>query len=260
MPQRFTDKIALVTGAGAGIGAAVARMLAADGAVVAAADLRLEAAEATARAIRDAGGRALPLALDVRSQDQARAAVARVVAELGGVDVLVNNAGIVIYGTVPDLAEADWDAQLDTNLKGPYNLSKFAIPAMCERGGGAIVNLSSAQAIASQPLVAAYSASKAGVVALTKTMAIDHGKAGVRVNCVLPGSVRTPMLREGAELFEPDDPEAAVEAWGRVHPIGRVIEPDEVAAVVCFLASDDASAVTGAAYLADGGLSAKLAI
>jgi NAD(P)-dependent dehydrogenase (short-subunit alcohol dehydrogenase family) len=260
MPRRFADRVALVTGAGAGIGAATARMLAAEGAAVGVADLRLDAARATAHAIAAAGGRAHPVALDVRRQDEARTAVDSVVAELGGLDVLVNNAGIVIYGELPDLSEDDWDAQLETNLKGPYNLSKFAVPVMRGRGGGAIVNLSSAQALASQPLVAAYSASKAGVVALTKTMAIDHGKDGIRVNCVLPGSVRTPMLRQGADLFEPDDPEAAMEAWGRVHPLGRVIEPEEVAAVILFLASDDAAAVTGGAYLADGGLAAKLAI
>jgi NAD(P)-dependent dehydrogenase (short-subunit alcohol dehydrogenase family) len=253
--MRFTGKVALVTGAGAGIGAATAKALAAEGAAVAVVDRDPATAEAVASEI---GG--LPLRADVRSSPDARAAIGDCAARLGGLDVLVNNAGVVRYGELPDLSEEDWDLQLDTNLKGPYLMARFAIPLMRERGGGAIVNLSSGQAVASQPLVAAYSASKAGVVAMTKTMAIDHGKDNIRVNCVLPGSVRTPMLHQGAELFGPDDPEAAMEAWGREHPIGRVIEPEEVASVILFLASDDAAAVTGAAYLADGGLTARLAI
>jgi NAD(P)-dependent dehydrogenase (short-subunit alcohol dehydrogenase family) len=260
MQGRFEGRVALVTGAGAGIGAATARRLAAEGAAVVTADLDRTSAGATAAAIAADGGRAVAIAVDVRRAEAARAAVALAVDEFGGLDVLVNNAGIVVYGELPDLDEADWDAQIDTNLKGPYLLSRHAIPAMRSRGGGAIVNLSSAQALASQPLVAAYSASKAGVVALTKTMAIDHGPDGIRVNCVLPGSVRTPMLRQGADLFAADDPHGAMDAWGKLHPIGRLIEPGEVAAVICFLASDDASAVTGSAYLADGGLAARLAI
>jgi NAD(P)-dependent dehydrogenase (short-subunit alcohol dehydrogenase family) len=253
--MRFAGKIALVTGAGAGIGAATAKALAAEDAAVAVVDRDPAAAEAVAGEI---GG--LPLRADVRSSPDARGAIGECAARLGGLDLLVNNAGVVRYGELPDLSEEDWDVQLDTNLKGPYLMARFAIPIMRERGGGAIVNLSSGQAVASQPLVAAYSASKAGVVAMTKTMAIDHGKDNIRVNCVLPGSVRTPMLRQGAELFGPDDPEAAMQAWGREHPIGRVIEPEEVASVILFLASDDAAAVTGAAYLADGGLTARLAI
>jgi NAD(P)-dependent dehydrogenase (short-subunit alcohol dehydrogenase family) len=253
--DRFAGKVALVTGAGAGIGAATATALAAEAAAVAVVDRDPAAAEAVASEI---GG--LPLRADVRSSRDARAAIGECAARLGGLDVLVNNAGVVRYGELPDLSEEDWDLQLDTNLKGPYLMARFAIPIMRERGGGAIVNLSSGQAVASQPLVAAYSASKAGVVAMTKTMAIDHGKDNIRVNCVLPGSVRTPMLRQGAELFGPSDPEAAMEAWGSEHPIGRVIEPEEVASVILFLASDEAAAVTGAAYLADGGLTARLAI
>jgi NAD(P)-dependent dehydrogenase (short-subunit alcohol dehydrogenase family) len=178
----------------------------------------------------------------------------------GGLDVLVNNAGVVRYGELPDLSEEDWDLMLDTNLKGPYLMAKHAIPVMRERGGGAIVNLASVQAVVSQPLVAAYAASKGGVVSLTRTMAIDHAKDGIRVNCVLPGSVRTPMLRYGADLFEPSDPEAAIESWGRNHLIDRVIEPEEVARVILFLASEDAAVVTGAPHFVDGGLAVRSAI
>jgi NAD(P)-dependent dehydrogenase (short-subunit alcohol dehydrogenase family) len=258
--ERFTGRVALVTGAGAGIGAAVARGFAAEGAVVALADRDGDAAEAVAAELRSGGARTTALAVDVRRADETRRAVEDCVAELGGLDVLVNAAGVVRYAELPDLDEADWDLQLDTNLKGVFLLSRAAIPVMRERGGGAIVNFSSVQAVASQPLVAAYAASKAGVVALTKTMAIDHGRDGIRVNCVLPGSVRTPMLRQGGELFAPDDPEGELERWGAQHPIGRLIEPEEVARVVLFLASDDASAVTGAPVLTDGGLAAKIGI
>jgi NAD(P)-dependent dehydrogenase (short-subunit alcohol dehydrogenase family) len=258
--SRFSERVALVTGGAAGIGRATAELLATEGAAVAVADRDEAGARAVAEALGADGGRAIGVALDVRDAASARAAVERCVAELGGLDVLVNNAGVARYGAVDDLAEEEWDLQLDTNLKGVFQLSRFAIPRMRERGGGAIVNLSSAQALASQPLVAAYAASKAGVVALTKTMAIDHGTDRIRVNCVLPGSVRTSMLAEGADLFAPDDPAAEIEAWGREHPIGRVIEPAEVARVIAFLASDDAAAITGAPILVDGGLTSRLAI
>jgi NAD(P)-dependent dehydrogenase (short-subunit alcohol dehydrogenase family) len=258
--MRFSDKVALVTGAAAGIGAATARAFAAEGAAVAAVDLSPDGAQTIAGAIESAGGRAIGINADVgRGADAARAVV-ECVETLGGLDVLVNNAGVVRYGELPDLSEQDWDLMLDTNLKGPFLMAKHAIPAMRERGGGAIVNLASVQAVVSQPLVAAYAASKGGVVSLTRTMAIDHAKDGIRVNCVLPGSVRTPMLRYGADLFAPDDPDGAIEAWGRNHPIDRVIEPGEVAHVIVFLASDDASAVTGAPSFVDGGLAGRAAV
>jgi NAD(P)-dependent dehydrogenase (short-subunit alcohol dehydrogenase family) len=256
MTDRFTGKVALVTGAGAGIGAATARALAAEGAAVAVVDLSLEAARATSAEIE----RGLAVAANVGRAEDARRAVEACVEAFGGLDVLVNNAGVVRYGELPDLSEEDWDLMLDTNLKGPFLMAKHAIPAMRERGGGAIVNLASVQAVVSQPLVAAYSASKGGVVSMTRTMAIDHAKDGIRVNCVLPGSVRTPMLRYGADLFEPDDPEAAIEGWGHKHPIDRVIEPEEVARVIVFLASDDAAVVTGAPHFVDGGLAARAAV
>jgi NAD(P)-dependent dehydrogenase (short-subunit alcohol dehydrogenase family) len=258
--MRFSDKVALVTGAAAGIGAATARAFAAEGAAVAAVDLSPDGAQTIAGAIESAGGRAIGINADVgRGADAARA-VAECVETLGGLDVLVNNAGVVRYGELPDLSEQDWDLMLDTNLKGPFLMAKHAIPAMRERGGGAIVNLASVQAVVSQPLVAAYAASKGGVVSLTRTMAIDHAKDGIRVNSVLPGSVRTPMLRYGAGLFEPGDPEGAIEAWGHTHPIDRVIEPEEVARVILFLASDDAAVITGAPHFVDGGLAVRAAV
>jgi NAD(P)-dependent dehydrogenase (short-subunit alcohol dehydrogenase family) len=256
--NRFHDTVAIVTGGGMGIGSAVARSLAFEGASVAIVDLDGAAAEAVAKDVVDAGGDAMPVVANVGSAADAERAVRRTVEEYGGVDYLVNNAGVVIYGETPDFAEADWDTVINTNLKGQFLMAKYAIPEMRRRGTGAIVNLSSVQALISQREVAAYAASKGGVVSLTKTLALDHAKDRIRVNCVLPGSVRTPMLWHAAELA-PGDPEETIEQWGRIHPRGTVIEPDEIAAVVLFLLSTDASAVTGAAYVADAGLSAQAA-
>jgi NAD(P)-dependent dehydrogenase (short-subunit alcohol dehydrogenase family) len=138
---------------------------------------------------------------------------------------------------------------------------KHAIPQMRARGGGSVINLASVQAFASQPNVAAYSASKGAIVAMTRTLALDHAADGIRVNCVCPGSVHTPMLRYGAEYFFDDrEPDATMDDWGRQHPIGRLIQPDDVAGLVAFLGSDEASAITGAPYLIDGGLLARLGV
>lgn len=258
MNTRLDGKVALVTGAAGGIGSAVARALAAEGARTVLFDRT--PAEITAESILDAGGAAVTITGDVRLDADARRGVETCIGDYSGLDILVNTAGVVRYAEVPDLSEEDWDLQLDTNLKGAFLLSKHAVPAMRVRGAGAIVTVASAQALASQPLVAAYSAAKAGIVALTKTMAIDHGKDNIRVNCVLPGSVLTDMLRDSARQFGGDDPEGALDEWGTIHPIGRLIRPEEIAAAILFLVSDQSSAITGAPYLIDGGLTARLAV
>ena len=256
--QRFVDKVAIVTGAGMGIGEAVARRLAEEGASVVIFDFDEEAAKRVTTEIDALGQSAVAVIGSVSVANDARQATKVAEDEFGGVDYLVNNAGVVIYGEVPEFREEDWDTVVDTNLKGQYLMSKYAIPSMRSRGGGAIVNLASVQALISQREVAAYAASKGGIVSLTKTLALDHAKDKIRVNAVLPGSVRTPMLRHAAELA-PGDPEATVAQWGKLHPRGTVIEPEEIANVVVFLLSDEASAVTGAPYIVDAGLSAQSA-
>jgi NAD(P)-dependent dehydrogenase (short-subunit alcohol dehydrogenase family) len=179
----------------------------------------------------------------------------------GGVDVLVNSAGVQRYGTVVETEEEVWDEVLDVNLKGIYLASRYAIPEMRKRGGGAIVNLSSVQAFASQKGVAAYTASKGGINALTRAMALDHAEENIRVNAVCPASVETPMLRWSANLFKGDKSvDETLEDWGKMHPLGRVAKPEEVAEVIAFLASPRASFVTGGDYKVDGGMLAALGV
>lgn len=233
-------KVALVTGAAKGIGAAIADLLVQRGVKVHGLDLE-EAATTTATRG------------DVADAALCEQAVADAVRAHGRLDILVNSAGIQRYGTVVDTEEAEWDRVMNVNCKAMYLTAKHAVPHLAESGAGAVVNIASVQAFAAQRGVAAYSASKGAVVALTRAMAVDHAPA-VRANCICPGSVDTPMLRWAAEKFGGPDTDATVAEWGAMHPMGRVSAPAEVAQAAVFLASPDASFITGAALLVDGGL------
>jgi NAD(P)-dependent dehydrogenase (short-subunit alcohol dehydrogenase family) len=256
--RRFVHKVIVITGAGSGIGRTAALAFAREGGSVVIGDINETEGNETARQILESGGYATAVGCDVRNPQQVQALIASAVADFGGVDVLYNNAGVVRYGTVEELSVEDWDFQLDINLKGTFLTCKYAIPEMRKRGGGAIVNTASVQAFASQKTVPAYAASKGGVVSLTTTIALDHADDNIRCNCIAPGTIRTPMVDQAADTFGPDDPEAAIAEWGRLHPLGRVGKPEEVANLVLFLASDEAAFCTGGCYRVDGGLLSPL--
>ena len=255
---RFDGKSVIVTGAGMGIGKGAAIAFAREGGCVIAADISSEAADDTVRDITSAGGKAISVRCDVSSSSDVRKMVADGVRAFDGIDIVFNNAGINLFGTVDKMSEDDWDRQINTNLKSVFLVCKFAIPEMRKRGGGAIVNNASVQAFASQRTVAAYAATKGGIVSMTNVMALDHAPDNIRVNCIAPGSIRTPLLENSARAFTPDDPEVAIAEWGQDHPIGRIGTVEDVANLVLFLASDEASFCTGACYRVDGGLLSSL--
>ena len=257
----FDSKVAIVTGGALGIGQVAAKKLAEEGASVVICSDRGDQVEEAAEELRGEKLEVQGLRADVTSSEDMRRLVAFTVENYGGVDILVNSAGVQRYGTVVETEEDVWDEVLAINLKGIYLASKHAIPEMRERGGGTIVNLSSVQAFASQKGVAAYTASKGGINALTRAMALDHAEENIRVNAVCPGSVDTPMLRWAADLFKGEKTaEETVEGFGKMHPLGRVARPEEVAEVISFLASPKASFVTGGEYKVDGGLLAALGV
>ncbi len=256
--MRFKDKIAVVTGAATGIGGATADAFCAEGASVVLSDVNASALNERTGKLRAAGGNCLAVVADVSRPDEARRIAREAVSAFGGIDYLVASAGIQSYGTVVSTDEDTWDRTLDVNAKGVYQAAKYCIPEMAKRGGGAVVTVASVQGLFSQPNVAAYAASKGAVIAMTRTMAIDHAGDKIRANSICPGSIDTPLLRYAAEQMQPDDPDGAIKDWGGLHVLGRVGQPEEMAQVALFLCSDASSFVTGAAIVADGGLTIQL--
>ncbi|MGA2856151.1 MAG: SDR family NAD(P)-dependent oxidoreductase [Candidatus Sulfotelmatobacter sp.] len=243
-------KVAIVTGAASGIGRAIAIRLAEMGAAVAVLDKNSQGGNETVRLGVQLGCQASFIACDVSSQAECREAVQRVIESHGSIDILCNNAGITVRKDVLALEEEEWDAVLDVTLKGTYLLSREVIPHMI-RQGGAIVNIGSGWSLKGGPKAVAYCAAKAGVLNLTRAMAIDHGKDNIRVNCVCPGDVNTPMLESECRQLGEAREQFMKEAANR--PLGRVGTPEDVANAVLFLASDMSKWITGAQLVVDGG-------
>jgi NAD(P)-dependent dehydrogenase (short-subunit alcohol dehydrogenase family) len=243
----LTGKRALVTGAGSGIGAAIADTFARAGAHVFATDVQLASATETAGRLKSAGGAATALALDVRDE----AACVEVARQTGVIDILVNNAGIGHVGTALTTTGADLDRLYAVNVRGMLNVTKAYLPEMVSRRKGVIVNMASVAGLVGIQDRLAYATTKFAVVGLTKCMALDHAADGVRINCICPGRVETPWV--SARVREYPDPEKAYKEMAATQAMGRMGKPEEIAAAALYLASDEASFVTGSAFAIDGG-------
>jgi len=250
--MRLEDRTALITGGTSGIGEATSLLFAEEGASVAVVGRNTERGKSVAKRISDTGGTAVFVQADVRKSDDCRTAVERTIETFGRLDILFNNAGSYSVNDVVGCTEEEWDDQVDTSLKGTFLMSKYALPHMIERGSGSIVNCASGWGLVGGPKAAAYCAAKGGMVVMTKAMAIDHGPQGIRVNAICPGDTDTPMEREDARN-QGLSWEAYVDQMTGTRPIARMATPEEIALGVLFLASDDASYITGAALPVDGG-------
>jgi NAD(P)-dependent dehydrogenase (short-subunit alcohol dehydrogenase family) len=252
MSIRFDNKVALVTGGALGIGLATAKKFAELGAKVAILDRDARAGVVAAKSINSAGEASGFFECDVADE----ASVARSIKEMGSrygrIDVLVSNAGIQRYGDVLGTSEELWNEVMDVNLKGCFHVAKAALPLMIPRGGGAIVVVASVQAFTAVGNSAAYVTAKHALLGLVRAMSLDYASKNIRVNCVCPGAIDTPMLRWAARLDA--NPEKVIETCNRMHPLGRIGRPEEVANAIAFLASEWASFITGTALLVDGGM------
>jgi NAD(P)-dependent dehydrogenase (short-subunit alcohol dehydrogenase family) len=254
MKNSLADKITLVTGAGSGLGAAIAAAFGAAGGFVYCTDRDRPTAEATAQRIREAGGKAEAFEHDVTREPDCERVAAAVHAAHGRLDVLMNNAGIGHVGTMLTTTGADLDRVFAVNVRGVFNVTKVFLPKMVERGRGSIIHMASTTGVVGVRDRLAYGISKHAVVGLTKSMALDHAKTGVRINCICPGRVETPFML--ARIQEYPDPQAAYREMSDTQAIGRMGRPEEIAQVARFLASDDSSFMTGSAVVADGGWTA----
>jgi NAD(P)-dependent dehydrogenase (short-subunit alcohol dehydrogenase family) len=253
--MKLKDRVAVITGSGAGIGRASAIEFAKAGARVVVADINPAGAQETVRLIQEDGGLAFALQTDVSDPLSVQGLVAETLRGFGAIHVLFNNAAIQVNKTVEDTTVEEWNREIAVNLGGVFLCSKYFLPHLRETRG-AIINMSSVNGFFVEPMCAGYCATKAAIIGLTKAMAIDHGKDGIRVNCICPGYIDA-GLAEGYFQAQPD-PAAARASAGKLHALWRIGRPEEVGRVAVFLASDDASFVTGSAYVVDGGFGSGL--
>lgn len=251
----FEERIILITGAGSGIGRASALLFARQGAKVCVLDKDFLHAQETADLIHKENALGIPLEVDVSNWDMIIKAVNRVVGHFGKIDVLVNNAALEFSADVCHTSEEEWDRIMMVNLKGYFLVAKAVLPFMIRQHSGTIINVSSISGLLGWPNSAVYCASKGGVIQLSRQMAVDYAPYNIRVNCVCPGTTLTPMIERLFSLEQ--DREEAMRKIAEMHPLGRFARPEEIAEAICFLASRDASFVTGAVLPVDGGYTAK---
>ena len=256
VPGRLSDKVAIITGAASGIGAATARAFATEGASVIVVDLQKQLGGNVVQMIRAAGGMAEFIAADVSNPGEVVAMIETTAKRHSRVDVLVANAGLQYEKSLHETTLEEWDHVINVNLKGMFLCCREVIPHMVNQGGGNIIAMGSVLSQVAEPRLAAYCASKGGILMLTKSIATDYGQHGIRANCICPGYIDTPL---GDVYFQKQpDPQEAKRQAGKLHLLGRMGMPDEVARCAVFLASDESSFMTGAALVVDGGLSAKV--
>ncbi|MCS6828220.1 MAG: 3-oxoacyl-ACP reductase FabG [Caldilinea sp.] len=253
--MEFQGKVVVVTGGSKGIGKAIALAFAREGARVAVASIEEAAGEAVIREIESLGREALFVSMDVSQEDRVQAAIQNVLARWGRLDILVNNAGVYLQGDVTETTLEQWNRIMSVNLTGVFLCTKHAAQAMLARGGGVIVNVSSEAGLVGIPGQVAYNASKAGVISLTKSCAVDLARRGIRVNCVCPGTTDTPLVQEA--LRRAPDPAAARRRLEEARPLNRLGAPEEIAAAVLLLAGDRMAYATGAVLSVDGGYTAQ---
>ncbi len=250
--DRLKGKRTIVTGAASGIGKAIAKRFAQEGAKVLVLDVNPDAAEQTASEL---GDNAIAMSVDVTNAAQIEAAVNKANEQWGGIDVIVNNAGVGVAAKTAETSEDDWHRVIDVCMKGTFLGMKYVIPIMQKQKSGSIINMSSVAALVGVGDRAAYCAAKGGVMALTRAAAVDHAGEGIRVNCIAPGTVDTPWVQRITQGY--DDPEAARAAMKARQPHGRLVAPEEVAAMAVYLASDEAGSTNGAVMVVDGGWTAR---
>jgi 3-hydroxybutyrate dehydrogenase len=254
------NKVSLIVGGTSGIGHATAILFAKEGSKVVIVGRNIKRGQETIKNIKENGGEATFIQADVSKATDAERAVRETIRNYGKLDILFNNAGIILIRSLEDTTEEEWDTIIDTNLKGMFLFSKYAIPEMKRNGGGVIINTASIYGLVGAPNYVAYCASKGGVISLTKALALELAPYNIRVNCLCPGVVLTPMLefefRVHSKLRHVDIEQLRSE-FAKMQPIGRFTEPEEIANVALFLASDKASSITGEALVVDGGFTAQ---
>ena len=253
--KRFANKKVFISRGATGIGEVAALLFAQQGAIVTIFDRDIENGEKCLQKVLDGGGRGIFISGNLIYPEEIEKAIDQSLKTYGGIDILINNAGVESPYSVHEMPIEEWDRVMAVNLRGMYLMAKAVIPIMKKSGGGAIINTASISGLLGWPISAAYCASKGGVIQLTKQMAVDYAQDNIRVNCIAPGTTLTPLIER---IFQQEsEPEKAKQQISQMHPLGRFAQPEEIAQAILFLASEDASFITGAVLPVDGGYTAK---